>query len=103
MTFITHKVSRKPSVPSGTKILVVGQGCFIVNCIVFQRFLHKGEKLECDTILLCSYFEEYLVKLLTERGCVLVFNSVVKFIGSFKVFFNVFCHEYSQKSVAAFF
>ena len=43
------------------------------------------EKLECDMILLYDYFEDYLVKLLTERGCVPVFNSVVKFIGSFKV------------------
>ena len=54
-------------------------------------------------ILLYGYFEDYLVKLLTEQGCVLIFNSVVKFIGSFKVFFSVFCHTYSQKSVAAFF
>ena len=84
-------------------VLVVGQGYFIVNCIVFQRFLHICEKLECDMILLYGYFEDYLVKLLTERGCVLVFNSVVKFIGSFKVFFSVFCDTYSQKSVAAFF
>ena len=48
-------------------------------------------------ILLYGYFEDYLVKLLTERGCVPVFNS------SFKVFFSVFSHTYSQKSVAAFF
>ena len=54
-------------------------------------------------ILLYGYFEDYLVKLLTERGCVPVFNSVVKFIGSFKVFFSVFCHTNSQKSVAKFF
>ena len=54
-------------------------------------------------ILLYGYFENYLVKLLTEGGCVLVFNSVVKFIGSFKVFFSVFCHTCSQKSLAAFF
>ena len=46
-----------------TKILVVGQCCFIVNCIVFQRFLHRCEKLECDMILLYDYFEDYLVKL----------------------------------------
>ena len=52
-------------------------------------------------ILLYGYFED-LVKLLTEWGCVPVFNSVVKFIGSFKVFFSVFSHTYSQKSVAAF-
>ena len=87
----------------GIKILVVRQGCFIVNCIVFPRFLHICEKLECDMILLYGYFEDYLVKLLTEWGCVLVFNSVVKFIGSFKVFFSVFCHTHSQKAVAAFF
>ena len=37
-------------------------------------------------ILLYGYFEDYLVKLLTERGCILVFNSVVKFIGSFNTF-----------------
>ena len=43
-------------------------------------------------ILLYGYFEDYLVKLLTERGCVPVFNSVVKFIGSFKVLFSVFSH-----------
>ena len=54
-------------------------------------------------ILLYGYFEDYLVKLLTERGCVPVFNSVVKCISSFKVFFSVFSHTYSQKSVAAFF
>ena len=54
-------------------------------------------------ILLYGYFEDYLVKLLTEQGCVSVFNSVVKFISSFKVFFSVFCHTYSQKSMAAFF
>ena len=54
-------------------------------------------------ILLYGYFEDYLVKLSTERGCVPVFNSVVKFIGSFKVSFSVFSHTYSQKSVAAFF
>ena len=53
-------------------------------------------------ILLYGYFEDYLVKLLTERGCVPVFNGVV-FIGSFKVFFSVFCHTYSQKSEAEFF
>ena len=45
----------------GTKILVVGQGCFIINCIVFQRFLHKGEKLECDMILLYGYFEGKII------------------------------------------
>ena len=83
--------------------MVVGQGCFIVNYIVFQRFVHICEKLECDMILLYGYFEDYLVKLSTERGCVPVFNSVVKFISSFKVFFSVFSHTYSQKSVAAFF
>ena len=75
-----------------------------VNCIVFQRFVHICEKLEYDMILLYGYFEDYLVKLLTERGCIPVFNSVVKrFIDSFKVFFSVFSHTYSQKSVAAFF
>ena len=51
-------------------------------------------------ILLYGYFEDYLVKL---WGCVPAFNSVVKFIGSFKVFFGVFSYTYSQKSVAAFF
>ena len=39
-------------------------------------------------ILLYGYFEDYLVKLL-ERGCVPVFNNVVKFIGSFKVLYFV--------------
>ena len=34
-------------------------------------------------ILLYGYFEDYLVKLLTEQACVQVFNSVVKFIKGF--------------------
>ena len=38
-------------------------------------------------ILLYGYFEDYLVKLLTERGCVPVFNSVVKFIRFSSVYF----------------
>ena len=56
--------------------------------------LSSRGKLECDMILLYGYFEDYLVKL---WRCVPVFNSVVKFIGSFKVFFGVFSHTYSQE------
>ena len=81
----------------------MGQGYFVVSYIVFQRFLHKGEKLECNMMLLYGYFEDYSMKLLTGRGCVPVVNSAVKFFGSFKVFFSVFCNTYSQKSLAAFF
>ena len=51
-------------------------------------------------VLLYDYFEDHLVKLLTEQGCVSVFNCVVKFIGSFKVFFSVFCHMSLYKFLA---
>ena len=52
-------------------------------------------------ILLYGYFEDYLVKLLTERGCVSVFNSVVKFIGFSRISQCILSH--SQKSLAEFF
>ena len=61
-----------------------------------------GEKLECNMMLHYGYFEDYLMKLSTGRGCVPVFNSAVKFFGSFKVFFSVFCNTCSQKSLAAY-
>ena len=47
-------------------------------------------------ILLYGYFEDYLVKSLTERDCVPVFNSVVRFIGSFKVY--ILSHVFSEIS-----
>ena len=48
-------------------------------------------------MLLYGYFEDYLMKLSTGRGCVPVFNSAVKLFGSFKVFFSVFCNTYVAK------
>ena len=41
-------------------------------------------------ILLYGYFEDYLVKLLTEQGSVSVFNSVATLIGSFKILSHIF-------------
>ena len=51
---------------------------YIVVYIVFQ-FLHICEKLEQDAILIYSWFEHYMARILTEPGSVLVFSSVVKF------------------------
>ena len=55
------------------------------------------DALECNMMLLYGYFEDYLMKLSTGRGCVPVFNSAVKFFGSFKVFFSVFCNTYAKQ------
>ena len=51
-------------------------------------------------ILLYGYFEDYLVKLLIERGCVPVFNSLVKFTDwLFQGFLQcIFSHIFSEIS-----
>ena len=36
-------------------VLKIRQNCFTISCIVFQRFIHKGEKLECDMRLLFQF------------------------------------------------
>ena len=95
-------------------MLVVFRNCSVLNLdrsdkvisssvILSSRGFYKGEKLECNIMLLYGYFEDYSMKLLTGRGCVPVVNSAVKFFGSFKVFFSVFCNICSQKSLATFF
>ena len=53
-------------------MFVVEQGKFIIIHIVFQRFLHICEKLDCDMILVYGYPKDYVAVLLTEPGCILV-------------------------------
>ena len=88
-------------------VLNLGRSDMVISSSVILSsrgfYRDKGEKLECNMMLLYGYFEDYSMKLSTGRGCVPVVNSAVKFFGSCKVFFSDFCNTCSQKSLAAFF
>ena len=54
-------------------------------------------------ILVYGYFEGYVAELLTEQGCILVFDGVVKFFRYFLSFVQCTWYTYSLKSLAVFF
>ena len=53
-------------------------------------------------ILFYGCSEDCYVEVLTGLGYVSIFNTVLKFFGSFSVLFIVFVYTYSQKFVSGF-
>ena len=46
-------------------------------------------------ILVYGYFEGYVAELLSEQGCILVFDGIVKFFRYFLSFVQCTCYTYS--------